>query len=509
MTTIKLILKVLAVLLGCIFIFFMGCVFFPYSYTPLPKQSENTILIQNVNIIDVEADSVLYNHNILIVGGVIDSISDKPFFSTDDNTKVVDATNKFLISGLWDMHVHLSKQSPFVEYPEFFRHGVTYVRDMRGPYNKRDPYAGVMEKLVKWNEKVKAGQLVGPELFSYASFAVEGPSSMFDNSPEYFNCSTPEDAVRLVKHFKENGISLIKIYNNIPSDAFFELMKEAAKQGLDVAGHKPVRVSTIEASDAGMKSMEHARFFIWDSFKESEMIRKDPDPKSLDNTQLRKRMLEEHDTVMLEKMFQAFVRNNTWYCPTHLTRKADAFAEDSLFRLRYSHINPIFRFLSFEDLDAAIQEDPTPDDRKVYKEFYLKSLEISGKAAKYGVKVLAGSDLPELPGSSLHEELIELSTAGLPAYEVLRTTTLYPAMYYGRSDRYGSVKKGKVADLIILSKNPIDDIKNISEIHGIVRNGIFLNSSYLENLKNEVADRRTGIIMTSKLLWDVLMYMTL
>src|SRR5690606_39101979 len=98
---------------------------------------------------------------------------------------------------------------------------------------------------------------------------------------------------------KDNSISLIKVYNNIPPDAFFKLMEEAKRHKIDVAGHKPVRVSTIDASNAGMKSMEHARFFIWDSYKEAESIRQDPDPKSRDNTQLRKRMLEEHDTIML------------------------------------------------------------------------------------------------------------------------------------------------------------------------------------------------------------------
>lgn len=457
----------------------------------------------------VEKDSILKNHHVFIVNGIIDSISAKPFSVSEDETTVVDAKSKYLISGLWDMHVHLSKHSPYIDYPEFVRHGVTHVRDMRGPHNERDPFAVAPDKLADWNKKVKSGQLVGPLLHSYTSFVVDGPSPMYKGLPPFFNCVTPEDAIRLVAYFRENNISLIKIYNNIPREAFFMLMREAKNAGIDVAGHKPLRISTIEASDAGMKSLEHARFFIWDSFEGAAKLRKVTDPQLSDNTQLQKMMLEKHDPLLLKKMFHAIVKNNTFYCPTHLTRKADAYADDSLFRLRYSHINPVLKFLSFEDLDAAIQEDPTDEGRKVYKEFYLKGLEISGKAAKHDVKILAGSDVPELPGSSLHDELIELSNGGLQPYELLRTATLYPSMYYGLTEKYGSVKKGKVADLILLPQNPVDDINHIREIDGIINNGVYINSDFLEGLRAQVASKRKGVLMTFKYIWDVLVYMSL
>lgn len=505
----KALFKVIGILVGVFVLFFTGCILFPYHNILVLKESGNSVLIQNVNIIDVEKDSILTNHHLLIVNGVIDSISDKPISSLDDQVTIVDATHKYLISGFWDMHVHLSRHSPFVEYPEFICHGVTHVRDMRGPHNDRDPFAVVQEKLSKWNNKVLSGELIGPQLHSYTSFVIEGPNPMYKNLPAFFNCATPADAVKLVDHFKKNNINLIKIYNNIPREAFIALMTEAKKAGIDVAGHKPLRVTTIEAADAGMKSLEHARFFIWDSFEGSKNLLNDQNPESWDNTEFRRKMLEKHDTLLLENLFQAFVRNNTFYCPTHLTRKSDAFADDSLFRLRYNHINPILRFLSFEDLEATIQEDPTDEGRKVYKEFYLKGLEISGKAAKSSVKIMAGSDVPELPGSSLHDELIELSKAGLSPYEVLRTTTLYPSIYYGLSDKYGSVQKGKYADLVLLSKNPIDDINNVRDIYGVINNGIFFNLMFIQELQEQVQERRNGIIMSCKLILDIMIYMTL
>jgi hypothetical protein len=76
--------------------------------------------------------------------------------------------------------------------------------------------------------------------------------------------------------------------------------------------------------------------------------------------------------------------NQTWYCPTHLTRKADALAEDEAFRQRYKDTNPILRFLAFEDLDATVQEDTSALGRQTYRELYLKSRQLSGLAYRMG-----------------------------------------------------------------------------------------------------------------------------
>lgn len=468
------------------------------------------ILISNIAVIDVEKDTVYPNQYILIRGNTIEEISGSPMgIAGDPKIKTIDGANKFLLPALWDMHVHLTRQAAHVAYPQFIAHGITHVRDMRGAYNNRDPFAGVQHMLEGWNREVESHSLIGPRLHGYTSFAVEGPHPMFKKSPSFFNCTTPDEAKKLVQYFDEKKVTLIKMYDNIPRDAFFTLMQEAKKRGLEVAGHKPLRVSTIEASNAGMKSLDHARFFLWDSYPGGEALRKEENPKKSDHTWLRQKMLLEHDSLLLKEMFGVMKKNNTWYCPTHLTRKSDAFAEDKAFRGRYAHINPILRFLSFEDLDATLQEDPTPIGRKVYRDFYVKGLEISNEAYKNGLKLLAGSDVPELPGSSLHDELEELSKAGLPNFEVLRTATVYPAQYYGLHALYGSIKKGKRADLLILSANPLEKIENTKRIAGVIFDGKHLDEAALTSLRYKLNKRENGIGMHAKLIWDMLMYLTI
>lgn len=499
---------VLAGTLACLILFFVA-VFIPFSVISFPKKDYSRLVIENITIVDIKNDTLLKNQYLLIEGDQIKKIGPEPIKAGNNNCKFINGTGKYLVPALWDMHVHLTNQSINSAYAQFVVNGVMHVRDMRGTYKSRDHFASTPEKIRAWNQKVNDLELLGPTVHNIPSFAIEGPSSMFNNSPEYFNCSNSEQAKKLVNYFHEQEITMIKTYNNIPREAFFTLMEKARLAEIDVAGHKPVRVSTIEAANAGMKSIEHARFLIWDSFKGSQKLRDSDNPKGRDNTDLRKQMLDSHDTLLLKANLEALRNNKTYYCPTHLTRKSDAFADNEHFRARYDNINPILRFLSFEDLDATLQEDTTEIGRKVYKDFYRKGLEITKTANKYGVKILAGSDVPELPGTSLLDELQELSSAGLSNFEVLRTASLHPSKYFALDEEYGTIEEGKISDLILLSQNPIHDISNLRGIHGIIYNGVYLDYEEINRLKRKIHTRNSGLLMSSKLIWDILMYMTI
>lgn len=488
---------------------FVVVVFLPFPPIGFPEKSYSGLVIENINIIDLRNDTILPNQYLLIEGNIIKEIGSGGLTTQYANHKSINGTGKYLIPALWDMHIHLNKQSPHSAYPQFVVNGVMHVREMRGAHHNRDYFASTPERIREWNQKVKNKELLGPKVHNIPSFAIEGPSSMYDNSPQYFNCSNREQAKKLIAHFKKQGITSIKTYNNIPREAFFTLLEEAQLAKIDVAGHKPVRVSTVEAANAGMKSIEHARFLIWDSFKGSKALRNSDNPKGRDNSYLRKQMLDEHDTLLLKANLEALISNKTYYCPTHLTRKSDAFAVDEHFRARYDSINPIFRYLSFEDLDATFQEDTTEFGRKVYRDFYSKGLDITKTASEYGVKILAGSDVPELPGSSLVDELQELSNAGLSNYEVLRTATLNPAGYFTLDNAYGTIEIGKIPDLILLSQNPIQDIRSLKKIHGIIYKGVYLDYDEIAKLKREIHSRNNGFLMSTKLMWDIMMYLTI
>jgi imidazolonepropionase-like amidohydrolase len=491
------------------FVLLLAAVFIPFPKMGFPERGNSHLMIENVNIVDLKNDTILQNQSVYIAGGRIRKIRSVPEVANKGAYKSVDGTGKYLIPALWDMHTHLTRLSPQSAHAQFVVHGVMHVRDMRGAYTDRDHFATTPERIREWNRQVNALALLGPLVHDIPSFAVEGPNAMFDGSPEHFNCANSEQAKKLVKHLKAQGVTMIKTYNNLPRGAFFTLLKEAKLAGMEVAGHKPLRVTTIEAANAGMKSLEHARFLLWDSFEGAEAYRKSQDPGRMDNTAFRKQMLDQHDPRLLAANLEALRRNGTYYCPTHLTRKADALAGDKQFRARYDDINPILRFLSFEDLDATLQEDTTQLGKKVYFDIYKMGVAISKTASETGIKILAGSDSPELPGSSLLDELQELSDAGLSKYEVLRTASCYPAEYYHLDKEYGTVEEGKIADLILLNHNPIQNIGNLKKGHSLLYRGIYLNEEEVNGIKQKIHSRNKGLVMSVKLIWDVLMYMTL
>jgi hypothetical protein len=503
----KLLTYSLICLVGLIGVF--ACmVFYPLPQLALDEQASYVYLIKNISLIDLENDTVLPARNILIEGNIIRAISQKEFAAIP-NQHIIDGSGKFLLPALWDMHAHLMHLSPAIGYPLFVANGVTHVRDMRGAINNRDLFASSVSLTKEWNAAVQEGKLIGPRVHGYTSFAVEGPHPMFKSSPHYFNCSNEQEAKMLIAHLKAYEFTQVKIYNNIPRQSFFALAAQAKLSGLDVVGHKPYSVSAIEASNAGMKCFEHAKFLIWESFSGADQVLATANAGKLDDTDFRKRLLVEHDTVKLRQILETFAKNRTWYCPTHLTRKADAYADNAGFRKRYEQINPILRFLSFEDLDATISEDSSAIGRKVYMDFYLKSSQISYQAYRQGVKILAGSDVPELPGSSLHEELEELQLAGLPPFEVLRTATLYPAQYFNLQGQYGSIKEGKVADLIILNTNPVSDVGHTQNISAVIFNGNYIGEAQIKALISQTNKLSNGILVSAKLIWAMLLNMTI
>ncbi len=501
--------KYVFIVIGVIIVIFLFLVFFPLSNITFKEKDYLQILIEDVNIVDIENEKIDSSQYILIEGNKIKRTASSPIKISDQKTLRINAKNKYVIPALWDMHVHLNRHFPKNVGAEFIVHGVMHVRDMRGAYKERDPFATTPKRIKNWNHQIENEKLIAPLIHNTPSLAIEGPHKMFDGLPDFFNCSNSDEAELLVDYFNGQGVDLIKTYNNIPRDAFFSLMQRAKEKGISVAGHKPARISTIEASNSGMRSLEHARFLIWDSYKYADSIRKLQDPKSMDKATFRHQLLKDHDSVTLDNILSTLYANNTFYCPTHLTRKADAYAMDENFRKRYDSINHVLQLISFEDLDATHAEDPSVFAKKIYFNFYKKGLEVTKKANDQDVQLLAGSDVPELPGSSLIDELEEFSRAGLSNYEVLKTAISNPAKYYNLQNQYARIKNGRVADLIILNKNPVEDISVIRDIHGLLYNGHYLDQKSIKKYKQKIYDRNTSYMMSAKLIWDVIIYSTL
>ncbi len=466
----------------------------PITDPPAAQKPASSIFIQNASVVDLEGDSIV-QQSILIENGRISNIGSPDSIKIPRQAELIDASGKFIIPGLWDMHTHLMpKFSEQLTLPLFLASGVTNIRELGG---------GDYQKIKGLDQSVRSGKLVGPR--------IQAIGAEFVNS-----LKSKEHGQQVLDRFEGSGHDFVKIYNAVLPEYFFPFMEEANKKSIKVLGHKPRAVKAIEASRVGFKSFEHARLFLFECYPGAEELRqnyharytgKNEGSGRLDGTENLRKMVDNHSEAMFQALVDTMIAYDTWFCPTHITRKMDAFADNEDFRkdprLKYMHWLQKRGWMS--DADGMVKRDPSPEGRKAYMDFYQKGLELTGKAHRAGLKILAGTDANDtycFPGLSLHDELQELVEAGLSPVEALRTATVLPAEYFGMENEHGSIASGKIADLILLDANPLEDISNTQKIDAVIFNGAIYNRETLDKQLKAVEKFANTWNSAAQFLWE-------
>ena len=454
---------------------------------PLHAAAQVTV-IKNVTVVDVIRGELVGRRDITISNGRIYGVDRSVSVS---HAQVIDGTGKYVIPGLFDMHAHmtLSGRPTRIEMPLFIANGVTAVRVMNA--DCRVPRPGVMgclEQYREWQKQIEEGALLGPRLLALASWTVNGPRGITDSMPPYFKAITRDDGQQLARYFKQRGVDLVKIYQDIPREGFLGFAEEARKLNLPFGGHDPTALSLIEISNAGMTSVEHARLFLNECFPGSAAWRKG---QPVWPTQLRRMQVDQHDTQKCNEVFQVMAGNKTWYVPTHLTRKMDAFADDSVYRHdeRMKYIPSLQRLRWNADATSMVRSDSSRAGRQSFMDYYRKGLQLTGAAFRAGVPIMLGTDAGDsfvFPGFAVHDELEQLVMAGLTPAEALKTATYNPAVYLGHTNDFGSIEKGRRADLILLDANPLENVAHTRRIHAVIFGGKYLDRAALDTLLAEV-----------------------
>lgn len=465
-----------------------------------PPRATGPFAIVGVTIVDAPNAKLVRGQTVVIEGGRIVAVGDIADIGVPAAARVIDGAGRYLLSAFWDMHTHVHAISPLLDLPLYIAYGVTNVRDMQSCPKPGDPFIACPEDKRRWTREALAAERVGPRIVATTSFMANGPGTLrrLGDVPGFYGTANAGEARAFVRHFA-GKVDAIKVYDRIPRDAYFALVEEAERLGIDVVGHRPHAVSAIEAA-THQKSIEHARFLLHESFGGSEALR------TLGGTpqwrEDRRRMLDEHDPQMADAIFAAMKRNDTWYVPTHLTRWADAFADDEVVRadplLRYLH--PLMKWQWLEDIDATLANDPTPQARATYREFHRKGLELTGAAHRSGVRILVGTDYI-VAGADVHRELEQLVRAGLTPAQALVAATLAPAEYFGLESEYGTIRAGNVADLVLLDADPLADIRNTRRIESVVFNGTLHDREAIERIDSHVQRRARSWSVACKILW--------
>ena len=500
----KSILYFLALVLGILLVAYL----WPMPELPKPIKT-NSITIKSINVVDVHSGHILENRFIQIEDDRIVSI-DSVQNPKVNSEIVVDGTGKYLMPGLWDMHTHSTQLSPWLHHPLYIANGVTAVRDMSGQLGKKDSYWAGTKDRRSWNERMEANDGVSPRYVLQSSYQINGANAVPANFPDYFKMEKLEDVPQLLSYYQNEGADFIKVYSELPAHTYRNLARQVSKYDMHIAGHKVIGLSLEESIILGQRSFEHGRVFMFDSFPGAEELR-NAENKPLAYRKSKNSIAYDLDSYKVEQLMKLMSEHRSYWIPTLQTLKSSAFADKDHF-LENPHLEYIPRMRRSlwwnPDLNKAAKYNISSGGKGVNKRLYdIAKLHV-GQAHELGVPIMAGTDVTDtytFAGFSLHDELKELTESGLSNLEAIQSATIIPAAYSDLLQESGSVETGKLADLIILEKNPLEKIENTRTISGVVLNGTYYHSESLDQLKENTADLASSFHLNVKFVASLLL----
>ena len=437
--------------------------------------ADPVLAFRHVNVIDATGSPVRPDMTVVVEGQRIVNLGKSGDVQIPKSAKVVDAAGKFLIPGLWDMHVHtifgdwIPKDENII-LPLFVANGVTGVRDMGSD----------LEAVKQWRSQIAGGKLLGPRMI-VAGPMLDGPTPRFPSSAPVSDSASGR---KVVDDLRNAGVDFIKIQSLVPRDGYFAAASEANKLGITFVGHVPDAVRASEASSAGQKSIEHfTGVFEGCSTIEDQLLKG------------RKTLGQNVATFNPERaktLIALLAKNQTWQVPTLVWERGQWLVDDIDLSqdplIKYAPVAwknrtwPMFK----KDILETMDTDPLP----VRKRFVQMELEMTLAMFRAGVPFMAGTDTAAgihiFPGFSLHQELALFVEAGLTPMQALQTATLNPAKFLGTTADMGTVEKGKIADLVLLDANPLEDINNTRKIQAVVLAGRYFSRAQLDAMLHGV-----------------------
>jgi hypothetical protein len=443
----------------------------PSSNSAAGDRTQAQVYITHVTVIDTETGKEAQDRTVIISGDRISQVTDSNRVKIPPSAKAFDGTGKYLIPGLWDMHVHTWDYDS--TYSLYIANGVTGVRDMFGP-----PDAN------KFRAELAAKSIIAPH-FYLASPIVDGHPAVW---PQSIEVTTADQAKSVVDEQRQKGADFIKVYSRLSREAYFAISHESARVGIPVEGHVPTLVSAWEASGAKQRSFEHLNGIAMAcSAREQELQTKiAPAATMKERAAIAAEAARSYSEPKCNDLFARLKANGNWQVPTLTVLRSFGLLNDPQFLqdLRLRFFGGKFRdWLTAKD-DFRLKSW-TADDFALEREQFQFSKKLVGAMFHSGVPILAGTDTGNpycFPGFSLHDELALLVESGLTPLAALQAATRNAAIFMNALDRYGSVSNGKIADLVLLDADPLKDIRNTTRIQEVFLAGKEFNRTMLDGI---------------------------
>jgi imidazolonepropionase-like amidohydrolase len=434
-------------------------------------------VISHVTVIDVATGRELRDRTIVIDGDRIRAVRASTPADIQAEGRHIDGRGKYLIPGLWDMHVHGNNDAWYAEwFPLYIANGVTGIREMFGP-----PQAD------RFRNDIVARHIDAPHIY-LASPIVDGDPPAW---PDSLVVGTAQQARRVVDEQKAGGADFIKVYNNLSREAYFAVLDEAKLEHISVAGHVPFSVTVQEASAAGQVSLEHLYGFptACSSNAVELQARRATASTRADRHAVVLEAVRTLNDSKCRRVFSLLKRNLTWQVPTLAVFNADFVSNADP-----AHTDARLQYFSGDGLKwlrgdySAYPEMNSESETAYRRELFEFMIKVTGAMFRTGVPMLAGTDTGNayvFPGFSLHEELALMVQAGATPLQALRSATRNPAVFMHSTDRFGAIAARKVADLVLLDADPLADIHNTSKISAVFLAGKLFDRATLDQLLNQ------------------------
>lgn len=435
-------------------------------------QNEVDIIINQVNIVDVVNGEIHPNQSVAILENKIVAIYEEPV-EASTTTKTINANGQYLIPGLWDMHTHYNWNYSFSN-PLLIANGVTGIREMWG----------VMDTIQMIRAKTAAGKMIAPDIYS-AGNIIDGTPPIWPGSA---GVKDAQEATKEAADQIASGVDFLKVYSLLKKEAYHAIANKSKASNIPFAGHVPDAISVWEAIEANQQSIEHLYGIL-------EACSADPDSLATFKgwamySPIRTNLLvEAYSPVLFDSLANELANSATWISPTLSVLKNMATLDDStkINDPRMEYMPPYIHYMWNPKNDFRMKF-LGPEDYKANRKKFALEQRLVGKFAKAGVKIIAGTDYSNpfcYPGFSLHDELALLVEGGLSPAQALKAATYSPAVFMKKEKELGQVAKGQLANLVLLEKNPLENISHTKSIQGVFLRGQYLDRAELDGLLEE------------------------
>jgi imidazolonepropionase-like amidohydrolase len=419
------------------------------------KQGTNSFILSNVNIVDVENQTIIPSKTIIIKNGKIDSITDKSSPLTNQQLEIIDGKSGFITPGLIDMHVHMYEKAAYILT---LSHGVTHVRIMNG-----------VPKHLTWRDNIAAGKQVG------STSTVSSPIiSGYKEAYLHHGVETAKEARAAVKEYHMKGYDLIKAYGNLNEVALSAIVNEGKNLGIPIAKHGPHATGDMAVSQLkGFQSFEHIEDIYQGPLNYKFAPEKLPGiAKTLKATNV-------PITPTLNIFYQ--LTKLSLEKEAYLAKTSKHYTSDIIATETSS--NQVKRWLKSSEKMATHNQKTLKFLQHITKVFH-----------EHGIPLMVGSDSGVLlspHGLATHNEMRLLKKAGLSTFDILAAATITPAKALNLDKQIGEISVNYNADFIYSSTNPTLNLSVLKTPEAVIKNGHWYSRDTLNAMRDEAIDSRS------------------